>query len=114
MATRWLTMFALTWSTLKIHAHEKNFAPDIEPQILYQEIAWSEERPAYEIFYAAISGYQSLQRSLVLFKKPVITIIDFSRPSNVKRLWVIDLELREVLLTTLVAHGRNSGELVAT
>jgi hypothetical protein len=30
----------------------------------------------------------------------------------VKRLWVIDLEKREVLFNILVAHGRNSGDVV--
>jgi hypothetical protein len=61
-----------------------------------------------------MSGYQSLQDSLHLFKKSLITIIDFSRPSTDKRLWVVDLESKEVVLNTLVAHGRNSGELMAT
>jgi hypothetical protein len=43
-----------------------------------------------------------------------LTIIDYSRPSNEPRLWVLDLAKRRVLFTELVAHGRGSGELMAT
>lgn len=90
-------------------------ATHLKPEeILYQKIVWPEEKPEYEVFYTAISGYQSLQDSLHLFEKPIITIIDFSRPSTAKRLWVVDLDNYEVLLNTHVAHGRNSGEIMAT
>ncbi|HEX5217765.1 MAG TPA: murein L,D-transpeptidase catalytic domain family protein [Vicinamibacterales bacterium] len=43
-----------------------------------------------------------------------LTIIDYSRPSTEPRLWVLDLARRRVLFTELVAHGRGSGELMAT
>jgi len=43
----------------------------------------------------------------------VLSIIDFTRPSNEKRFWIIDLKRRIVLHHTLVAHGKNSGELYA-
>ena len=36
-------------------------------------------------------------------------LVDFSQPSNVKRLWVIDLATGDVLLNTYVTHGANSG-----
>lgn len=38
-----------------------------------------------------------------------LTIIDYSKPSNENRLWVLDLEEEEVTLTTKVAHGAGSG-----
>jgi hypothetical protein len=41
-------------------------------------------------------------------------LIDFSLSSNVKRLWVIDLSTNTVVLNSLVAHGRNTGEEFAT
>ncbi len=43
--------------------------------------------------------------------KPILTVIDFSLPSNRKRLWVIDLEKKEVLFNTYVSHGIKSGIL---
>lgn len=43
-----------------------------------------------------------------------LTLIDFTKPSNEKRLWVIDLPKNKVLHHTLVAHGVGSGGLYAT
>jgi hypothetical protein len=45
--------------------------------------------------------------------KPVLSIVDMSQPSNRKRLYVIDLVSRKLLFNTYVAHGRNSGVLLA-
>ncbi|MEJ2005121.1 MAG: murein L,D-transpeptidase catalytic domain family protein, partial [Cyclobacteriaceae bacterium] len=39
-------------------------------------------------------------------------IIDFSKPSSEKRLYVVDFASNEVLLETYVAHGKNSGNLM--
>jgi L,D-transpeptidase-like protein len=44
----------------------------------------------------------------------VLTVIDYSRPSNEARLWVLDVPGRRLLHHDLVAHGRGSGELYAT
>jgi hypothetical protein len=85
-----------------------------DTQPLFNRIHWSENKPDSRIFDLAIQGYEALQDSLGIFKKPLLTIIDFSRPSNVERLWVIDLDTHEVLFNTLVAHGRNSGEITPT
>ncbi len=44
----------------------------------------------------------------------LLTVIDYTRPSNEPRLWVLDLARSRVLFHDLVAHGRGSGELLAT
>ena len=43
------------------------------------------------------------------FSQPVLTLIDYSRPSTAPRLWVLDLVSGAVRFHTLVAHGRGSG-----
>ncbi len=43
-----------------------------------------------------------------------LTLIDYSRPSSVRRLWVIDLADADVLFHEHVSHGRNSGQARAT
>ena len=43
-----------------------------------------------------------------------LTVIDFSKPSTEKRLWVYDLRSHAVLFHEYVAHGRGSGENLAT
>lgn len=39
-----------------------------------------------------------------------LTVIDFSRPSTERRMWVYDLRSPELLFEEHVSHGRNSGE----
>lgn len=43
-----------------------------------------------------------------------LTVIDYSRPSSEKRLWVYDLNTRELLYEELVAHGQGTGAHRAT
>lgn len=43
-----------------------------------------------------------------------LAVIDYSKPSSEPRLWVFDLSKRTLLYHELVAHGRNTGENMAT
>jgi hypothetical protein len=43
------------------------------------------------------------------FRQPVICLVDFSKPSYEKRLWIIHVPTKEILLHTWVSHGRGSG-----
>jgi hypothetical protein len=43
-----------------------------------------------------------------------LTVIDFSRPSTNRRMWVYDLRSRSLLFEELVSHGRGSGRTMAT
>jgi L,D-transpeptidase-like protein len=45
---------------------------------------------------------------------PTLTLIDYSLPSTTPRLWVFDLGTGKLLFNELVAHGRNSGDNMAT
>ncbi len=64
--------------------------------------------PDYKVFELALKGYRNLKAGSKV-KKDILTVIDFSKSSNEKRLWVIDLKTRKVLFNDYVAHGRNSG-----
>lgn len=66
-----------------------------------------------EAFYLAMIGYRSLTSKGLVSKDSLLTIIDYSRPSSDNRFYVIDINRRIVVYKTLVAHGRNSGELYA-
>lgn len=48
-----------------------------------------------------------------LTRSSVLTVIDYSRPSTEKRLWVFDLAQGSVLFHELVAHGSGTGANVA-
>jgi hypothetical protein len=69
--------------------------------------------PSLPLFQTALSGYELLIEEQSVSRSDVITIIDFSLPSDKERLWVIDLINRKVLYRSLVSHGRNSGNLTA-
>ena len=45
----------------------------------------------------------------VVERPRTLTVIDYSKPSTEKRLWVYDLTTRELLWEELVAHGQGSG-----
>lgn len=69
--------------------------------------------PKMESFSEALKGFNLLKEK-GLIQKDILTLIDFSLSSNVKRLWVIDLTTNTILFNSLVAHGRNTGEEFAT
>jgi hypothetical protein len=71
-------------------------------------IAW----PRREVLDLAAQAYACGNRE-GYFRRPVLTIIDYSLPSTEPRLWVIDLRRKRILHRELVAHGRNSGDLFA-
>jgi L,D-transpeptidase catalytic domain len=45
--------------------------------------------------------------------KPILTLIDYSRQSKLKRLWVFDIPQQKLLFHTYVSHGKGSGGLQA-
>jgi hypothetical protein len=56
----------------------------------------------------AYKGQQKLQEAGAT-SSDILTVCDFSQPSNQKRMYIIDLKDGKVLLNTYVAHGKNSG-----
>jgi hypothetical protein len=62
------------------------------------------------VFKLALDGYNSIDAP----NKNLLSIIDYSKPSNKKRFFIIDVENRKLLYQTLVAHGKKSGYLNAT
>src|ERR1051325_1086070 len=48
-------------------------------------------------------------------KQPeTLTVIDYSKPSSERRLWVYDLKTKHLLFEELVAHGQGSGANIPT
>ncbi|MCB0817528.1 MAG: murein L,D-transpeptidase catalytic domain family protein, partial [Flavobacteriales bacterium] len=74
---------------------------------LYLELGLEGSLPA-EAFLDALERREAKRES-----GHILAIADFSRPSTEKRLYIIDLEARQLVLRTYVAHGANTGELYA-
>lgn len=68
---------------------------------------------SHQAFEYAKKGLDILLEQGKLLNDSVIAIIDFSLPSNMKRLYILDLHNYKVLFNTLVAHGKNSGREMA-
>ena len=61
-------------------------------------------------FRQAVAGYNRIKEK----SKPILTLIDFSKPSTEKRFFVFDMEKKQLLFSSVVSHGRNSGGNYAT
>ena len=64
----------------------------------------------FDVFKSAMEGFNTIDTP----NKNLLSIIDYSKPSNEKRLFIIDVENRKLLYNTLVAHGTKSGYVEAT
>jgi hypothetical protein len=63
----------------------------------------------YEAFEYAYQGWLKLQMNGKLSTPAVLGLVDFTLPSNEKRLYLIDMNQMKLIHQTYVAHGRNSG-----
>jgi hypothetical protein len=63
---------------------------------------------SFEVFSKAVEGIRKFNP-----QKNIISICDFTLPSFKERFFVIDLEHAKLITTSLVAHGRNSGLIMA-
>ena len=67
-----------------------------------------------QVFELALRAVSCAARSGTVENFSTLTIIDYSRPSTEKRLWVFDLQTRALRYEELVAHGSGSGENLPT
>ncbi len=63
-------------------------------------------------FETAVKGFKKLKAAGKVVNNK-LSIVDFSQPSTKKRLYIIDLDKKQLVFNTLVAHGRNTGALMA-
>lgn len=78
-------------------------------QQAYQKITQAGAKLSEELFTLAFIGFEKLNAQGRLSQDSILTIIDFSKSSREKRMFVVDLKAQQLLYCTVVAHGRNSG-----
>lgn len=61
-----------------------------------------------DVLKLGLTAYSNAKKNGLDYKK-LLTIIDYSKPSYERRLWVFDLKRNKVLFNTWVSHGQNSG-----
>ncbi|MEX1001868.1 MAG: murein L,D-transpeptidase catalytic domain family protein [Crocinitomicaceae bacterium] len=84
---------------------------DVYTRFLYREIG--EKELSYVAFKQGVIGYTNLMKRGELQRLDTLTIIDFSKPSNQVRLFIVDLCQLKVIHKSLCSHGVNSGRLYA-
>ena len=82
--------------------------------ILYDSLGLEALNLSREAYQDAVQGFLALKANGAIHNTDVLSIVDFSLPSTAKRLFVIDMQNGRLLFNTFVAHGRNSGGLMAT
>ncbi|MDR2890234.1 MAG: murein L,D-transpeptidase catalytic domain family protein [Alistipes sp.] len=78
-------------------------------EILFEELGL-DGRTSLDVFERAVEGFYGIADR----RREVLTLIDFSKPSTLERLWVIDMECGKLLFSCHVAHGQGSGGNYAT
>ena len=80
---------------------------------LFSPEAWSDARLGdinpKVLTLALDAAAQAVDRGQVSGAR-TLTVIDYSRPSTEKRMWVYDLRTHALLFDELVSHGRGSGK----
>ncbi len=108
----------LIWTSLAVspfafaHQSEKTTETKTTKQLVektYKE-AQLEGVIDFNLFNDAFLAYKKTSDR----KKPLLTIIDYSKPSTEKRFYVVDLDKKKLIFNTYVAHGVNSGKKTAT
>ncbi|MEZ4879097.1 MAG: murein L,D-transpeptidase catalytic domain family protein [Chitinophagales bacterium] len=67
-----------------------------------------------EAIIQGLKGYAYLCEHHKVNNSQYLTIVDFSKASTEERLFIIDVKKQKLVLKSLVAHGKNSGDNYAT
>ncbi len=99
-------------TSVAIEARDKAAAPaSVETN------EWDAARPRAmnkDVFKLALQAANCAVQSGAITDPSTLTVIDYSKPSTSKRLWVLDLHSHALLYEELVAHGQGSGANVPT
>ncbi len=103
----------------KFAFNEEDFAATVAEEnnssmlMIYDSLHLSAKGLSQEAFEYAVKGYNHLKSKGKIKNGRVLTIIDFTKPSSQKRLFIVDVENYKLLFNTYVAHGQNTGEAFA-
>ncbi|KTD51084.1 murein L,D-transpeptidase catalytic domain family protein [Legionella quateirensis] len=104
-----LTLISTVILTSNITSSTPSFAkpgPDLNTQV--QHLSTKAPKLNRNVLKLALTAYTNANKRGAV-KKPVLTVIDYSLPSNKQRMWVFDVRNEKLLYNTYVAHGKNSG-----
>lgn len=104
-----LTLISTVLLTSNITSSPPLFASSgTDINIKVQHLGNKAPRLNKNVLKLALTAYKNASRKGAV-KKSVLTVIDYSLPSNKQRMWVFDVGSERLLYNTYVAHGKNSG-----
>ncbi len=81
---------------------------------IYQSAKLKESGLDEDVFKKSVTGYYNLKIANILpANSSVVTIVDLAKSSRSKRMWIVDLQKRQLILNTWVSHGQKSGDDLA-
>src|SRR5262245_54290633 len=89
-------------------------SPPLPPAATAASIASLAPQASPAALEAALGAMRCAQGNGIGVGASRLALIDYSRPSTAPRLWVFDLATNRLLYEEVVAHGRGSGENLAT
>lgn len=92
-----------------------NAIPPIYPQVDVAKIRAMLKNEAPTMNEALINKAATALKCTITYhiaNNNILTVIDYSLPSNQKRLWIFDLSQKKLLFHTYVSHGIKSGTLL--
>lgn len=88
---------------------------DEQVRLVFQEGQLEDSGLTFDVFRKAYIGFINLQTAgEISATASKLSIADFSLSSKEKRLWVVDINTKQLLLNTWVSHGQGSGADLAT
>jgi hypothetical protein len=109
-------LFAVS-STIARESDDASPSPAVSAPVAFRATDWNTSRLGaldQRVFNLALNAASCAVHSGKVTAPTTLTVIDYSKPSTQKRLWVVDLRTHALLFEELVAHGQGSGNNLAT
>ena len=93
---------------------KKKFS-DLEIKTMYRDLCLN-DKVSFSCFNNAMYGLEKIE-DLEIFDNSnnnLLVMVDYTKPSTEERLFIIDLRKKQLLISSLVTHGRGTGDLYAT
>ena len=110
-----LSLFAEINFLNNFHLGIKKKFSDKEIKNMYQELSLN-DKVTFSCFNNAVQGLEKIE-DLEIFDNAndnLLVMVDYTKPSTEERLFIVDLKKKQLLVSSLVTHGRGTGGLYAT
>lgn len=105
---------AITNNAVSASASSETAKMKMECALIYDSLKLNVLGLSQQAYQYAIDGLAKLKQAGKIANSSLVSIVDFTKSSGQKRLFVIDLENHRLLFNTYVAHGQNSGSEFAS